>query len=126
MEYLARLSWGVVIYAIMFLLWNIFVLYGFVGGIYPRALGMLVLVTLALIAGRAILFASWRDILPYSVGWMVIAGIFDSIVSVPYTGWSIFLDWNLWVGYALIVCVPLFAPLSHRSAPPSALGHYGA
>src|SRR3990167_7992781 len=102
MKYSA-LAWGIVLYAIMFLLWSGFVLYGFAEGIAPRLTGLLVLIGLALLAGRALHYGSWRDILPYSIAWTVIVAILDMVFTVPFTGWALFSDWNIWVGYALIV-----------------------
>ncbi len=101
------LGWGVVIYAIMFLAWSAFVTYGFVEGLAPRVLGFGILVALALLAGRSLRANSWHDILPYSVCWGIIMAVFDVVMSVPFAGWQIFLDWNVWFGYAVVMFAPL-------------------
>jgi len=119
MKYGALLGWGITMYAIMFLLWSGFVLYGFVEGILPRLVSLVVLMAIALYAGRSLRFASWRDILPYSIAWLIVVALLDIVFSVPFTGWALFSDWNVWVGYSLIVLVPLFAPrLRRHSSPP--------
>ena len=110
MKYGALFGWGIVIYAIMFLLWSGFVTYGFVDGLAPRIIGLLVLIATTLIAGRSLRFQAWSDILPYSFLWAVIMGLFDAVFSVPYSGWQLYLDWNVWFGYALVAIVPLFSP----------------
>ena len=112
MKYRALLVWGIVMYAIMFLLWSGLVLYGFAEGLWPRIFGLLVLISLALAAGRSLRLQLWKDILPYSITWTLTVALLDVIFSVPFTGWSLFGDWNLWVGYSMILLVPLFAPLS--------------
>lgn len=113
------------IYAVMYLLWSGFMLYGFTEGILPRLIALLVLVGLALSAGRALRFSSWKDILPYSIAWTVIVALLDALYTVPFTGWALFSDWNLWVGYSLILIVPLIAPrmkyLDRRPADTHAL-----
>src|SRR3989338_1984514 len=68
----ALLGWGVVIYAVMFLLWSAFVTYGFVEGMAPRILGLVILVALAITAGRSLKANSWHDIIPYSICWGLI------------------------------------------------------
>ncbi len=110
MKYGALFGWGIVIYAIMFLLWSGFVTYGFVDGLAPRIIGLLALIATTLIAGRSLRFQAWSDILPYSFLWAVIMGLFDAVFSVPYSGWQLYLDWNVWFGYALVAIVPLFSP----------------
>jgi hypothetical protein len=109
MKTLARLGWGVTLYAVMYLAWSGFILYGFVGA-PARIIGLLLLIGLSLIAGGALRLSSWKDVLPYSIAWAVIIGILDAVFSVPYSGWQVYADWNLWVGYGLVVLVPLFAP----------------
>lgn len=111
MKALSRLAWGVALYALMYLLWSGFILYGFTGTA-SRVVGLLALIVLAFIAGRSLRLSSWKDILPYSLAWVAVIAIMDAIFSVPYTGWQVYTDWNLWVGYALVALVPLTAPLT--------------
>lgn len=118
----ALLGWGIVMYAIVFLLWSAFTIYGFVDGIAPRLAGLFVLIAVALLAGRSLRYSSWKDILPYSVVWTIEVAVLDIVLSVPFTGWGLFLDWNVWVGYSMVVLVPLFAPLSRR--PKSSVEHH--
>ena len=113
-KYGALLGWGVVIYAVMFLAWSLFVTYGFVEGVLPRIAGLLTLIAVALSAGRSLRMATWKDILPYAFGWTLIVIAFDMLLSVPFTGWQLFTDWNVWVGYALVVIVPILSPYTRR------------
>jgi hypothetical protein len=100
----------------MYLVWSGFILYGFVGA-PARIIGLLVLIGLSLIAGRTLRLSSWKDVLSYSIAWAVIIGILDAVFSVPYSGWQVYADWNLWVGYGLVVLVPLFAPYMRSRGP---------
>ena len=105
----ALLGWGIVIYALMFLLWSVFVTYGFVEGLLPRVIGFLVLVALGIIAGRALRVHTWRDALPYSLSWGIMMAVFDTVLTAPFTGWHLFFGWSVWLGYATIVIAPLLA-----------------
>lgn len=109
MRYGALLGWGIVIYAIMELAWSISATYGFSGTLTGRFVQLLVLIIVATIAGRSLRFHSWKDMLPYSLLWAVIAVLFDAALNIP-AGWQVFSDWNVWLGYTLLVVVPLFAP----------------
>ncbi|OGG50779.1 hypothetical protein A2763_02540 [Candidatus Kaiserbacteria bacterium RIFCSPHIGHO2_01_FULL_54_36] len=112
MKYAALLGWGICIYAVMTLAWAGIALYGLGGTLTGRILGLIVLIVTLTIAGRSLKFHSWKDIVPYSLLWVVIMALFDAVYSVPFGGWGIYADWNLWVGYALVAAVPMLAPLT--------------
>lgn len=111
MRYGALLCWGVVIYAVLQLLWSGFLIYGVSKGILPHTIEFLMLILLALVAGRSLHFKSWKDVLPYSLVWAAQAAVLDAIYSVPFAGWSLYAQWGVWAGYAVLVIVPLAAPL---------------
>ena len=114
MKYASMLGWGIVIYAVMYLAWSGLVLYGFTAGFLPRMLAIIILIVPATIAAHSLKFSSWKDILPHSIGWAIIVILLDMVFSVPYSGWQLYADWNVWVGYALVAGVPLLAPLTKR------------
>lgn len=111
MRYGALFGWGIVIYAIMSLAWSGLVVYGLAGTLISRVIILCVLIIVTSVAGRSLHFHSWKDILPYSALWAVMMGLLDAFYTVPYSGWPLYSDWNLWVGYALVAVVPLFTPL---------------
>jgi hypothetical protein len=110
MRYLARLWWGIVIYAIMYLTWNGFAIYGFTQGIAPRLCELVVLVIITTTAGRSLRFNSWKDILPYSFFWALTAIALDAVFTLPFSGTGMYASWNIWVGYVLVMILPLAAP----------------
>lgn len=119
MKYFSIVGWGIAIYAIMSLMWSGFITHGFVEGLAPRIVGMVVLIGLALYAGSSLRLGQWSDILPYSIGWAVMMGILDAIFSVPYVGWQLYADLNVWFGYILVLVAPLFAPYLRLVKMPS-------
>ena len=102
------------IYAVMYLLVAMLSLYG----LYPNALAriflLLALIALATMAGVSLKFRFKKDILPYSVVWVIEIALLDALMSVPYAGWGMYLDWNVWLGYALVALVPLFSSYLYR------------
>lgn len=120
MKWGALFGWGITIYAVMYLVWSGFILYGFIEGGLPKILGLVVLVTLSIIAGRALRVHGWHDVLPYSVCWAITIALLDAVFSVPYSGWQLYADWNVWVGYLLVGIVPLLAPYTRARHPTDA------
>ena len=110
MKYGALIGWGVVIYAVVTLSGSALMLYGFSGTPVASVVQTLVLVITGTLAGRALRFNLWGDILPYSLCWALIAILFDGLFNMPFLGWDTYADWKLWVGYGLIIMVPLLAP----------------
>ena len=111
MRYAVMLGWGIVIYAVMFLLWTSLVTYELSTGPLSAIIRIVGLIAVTAIAGRALRMHSWADILPYSIGWAIMVGTFDALLVVPFSGWQIYSDWNVLFGYALVVIVPLFSSL---------------
>ncbi len=115
MKWGALVGWGIVIYSVVFLSWYGLFIHGYTSGILPHIVQNLVLIIVAVIAGRSLRFRSWKDILPYSFAWALMMGLLDIVYSVPFGGWQIYYDWNLWVGYAFVLLLPLLAPLTRYS-----------
>ena len=124
MKYGLLVGCGIVIYAVMFLAWSGLFMYGLVGTL-PRIATLLLLVVLATVAGKSLRLRLWTDIAPYSVLWAMMMALLDSIFVVPFSGWSIYYDPSLWIGYAVVVIVPLFAPKMHTllDTPPTIHDH---
>lgn len=112
----AFVGWGVVIYAVMQLIESGLVTYGFFGGFLPRVIEFAALLALCVIAGRALRFSSWKDIMPYSLSWAAISALLDAIYLTPSFGWHIYSSGGLWLGYVLIVLLPLLAPYTRRAS----------
>ena len=104
------LSWGIVIYAIMSLVWTGIVTYGLAGTLPSRLVVFGALIAVTLVAGRSLRMHSWVDVLPYSIGWVGMMIAFDSIFTAPLSGFQSFADPNLWLGYLIVGAVPLLAP----------------
>ena len=105
----ALLGWGIVIYAVVWLAWSLFGVYAWTSGVLPRVAEILVLLIVCVAAGSSLRYRSWKDILPYSIGWALVALAIDALFSAPTHNWTLFSLWTTWLGYALIALFPLFA-----------------
>jgi len=94
----------------MFLMWRLFELYGFTEGLLPRLSLLVVLIVMAFTAGRSLRYRFVSDIVPYAAGWTLIAIVLDALTVLPFAGSSMYMDWNIWVGYGLVFTVPLLSP----------------
>ncbi len=108
------LGWGIVIYAVMYLVVAGLAVYQIDSGLLSRTISLLVLVALGTLAGLSLKRHSALDIVPYSLVWMLEVIALDLAMSAPYAGISVLLDWNVWVGYSLVFLVPLFAHYPYR------------
>lgn len=103
----ATLGWGVVMYAIMYLAWSGFALYGLTAGVFGLIARLLILAAVTTIAARD-LKVSWLAVPKYSAFWALTAAILDIILLVPFTGFAFYAAWNVWFGYISIIVIPMF------------------
>lgn len=105
----ARIGWGIVIYAVVFLSWAGMGIYGQTQWAELYLVELLALLVVCLWAGSELKFRSWQDIAPYSIGWAIIFAALDSLFVVPLQGWGWYGQWTTWIVYALVVLVPLLS-----------------
>lgn len=106
MKLRSLVGWGIVIYAVLFLVWSGLAMYDFGGTIFSRGIVLLTLIAATAIATRSLRIYSESEIAPYAFGWVLVAALLDSVFAVPAAGWAIYSDWNLWLGYAVLLAVP--------------------
>ena len=108
MQYGKLLGWGVMIYAVMYLLIAALSLYQ-VGPLLTRILALGTLVVVVSVAGLSLRRHSAWDAIPYALAWVTMVIMLDGLMTVPYIGWQLYVDWHVWVGYALVLIVPLLS-----------------
>lgn len=105
------IGWGIVIYAVIYLLWSGLVMYGLATGIASLVVRIACLALVTTIAARSLDFHNWRDLLPYSFAWAVVAALLDAVFLVPFSGVALYSSLGVWVGYSLVVVIPLLSPM---------------
>ena len=121
MKFHLILGWGIVIYASVALAWAAIGAYGFYGEPISRILELVALLFVCILAGRSLKFRLWKDILPYSIGWAFVAFLIDAFICAPSGSWSVYQDVSTWVGYILIIVLPLLAPYTKGKIIPHGL-----
>jgi len=109
MRFGALFGWGITIYAVFFLMWSAINAYGISQGPASDAIEILTLLAVCVIAGSSLKFRTWKDILPYSIGWAIVAVALDAFFTAPTGNWSLFSQWSTWIAYLLVVLFPLLA-----------------
>lgn len=109
---LNTVGWGIVIYALMYLLWSGLVMYGLAAGMLSLAGRIIALACITTIAARSLHLPVWKDLCMYVIAWVAVTMILDAIFLVPFTGFAMYSDWSVWAGYALIAIFPLLTASS--------------
>ena len=115
----ALLGWGIVIYAVVSLALSIMGAYGWTQGALSQGIAILVLLIVCVVAGTRLKFHTWKDILPYSIGWALVAAAFDAVFAAASGNWGMFLQWSTWINYVLVALFPLCAVFFVREHAPS-------
>ena len=115
MNYKKLFGFGILIWAVAFLVATAFVAYEAADTLWAKAIVILAVAVIAFFAGKTLKSVSAMDALKYSTSWVAIGLILDMIVTVRFTGWEVFSAWDLWVGYALVFILPLLTV--QKSAP---------
>lgn len=101
-------GYGVLIWVVVYLVATAFFAYKMLGAWWANALLVVLAAVMAGWAGTRISQPSRVAMLRYSVGWVVIAAVLDALLSVPFTGWTLFMMWSVWAAYAAILLIPVF------------------
>src|SRR3989338_4014069 len=103
-----KLVYGVAIWAVVYLLATGFYVYKVIDTFWAKPALVVIVAVLAAWAGTKLNQPSLSKALVYSISWVVTAVVLDIILTVPFTGWKIFSQWDVLVSYALIIVIPLF------------------
>ena len=118
MELGDRIGWGVVIYAVVFLMGAALHVYDVISLPMVLLCELAALVVVCIWAGTQLKFPLWKDILPYSIGWAIICIALDAIFQVPLEGWGFYAQWTSWIVYALVALLPLLSTFLRRKPAP--------
>lgn len=98
----------------MYLTWSGLVIYGLSLGVLSLAVRLVVLFACTRIAVNSLRLDNWKDILPYSILWALVAVLLDALFLVPFTGFELYASWSVWMGYSLVALLPLVHLYLHR------------
>lgn len=99
------------IYTALFFLAALFGVYGIADSAVAQSLLFLGLIALVAYLTHLTNTSSLMGVLPFALGWPIILVLCDVLYAVPISGWTMFLDPSLLVGYGAVFSVPLITVL---------------
>jgi hypothetical protein len=109
MDYKRLFGFGIAIWIVAFLVASIFVATGQIDSLAAKIVVPIAVGAAAFLIGRKLKPASAGDALRYSAAWVVIVILLDAAITVPFAGWQIFAQWNVWLGLLLVLTMPVVA-----------------
>ena len=101
-------GYGVIIWVVAFIVASIFV--GFqITGMWKQIITTLAVVIAAFMLAKKLNISSVKEMLKYSFIWVVVGVILDYFITVKFTGKEFLMSKEMWIGYVLILLVPLLA-----------------
>jgi hypothetical protein len=109
MNYKKLIGFGILLWITAFAIASVFVGAKAIDSIAAKITVPIVVGIAAFFVGKNLKLKSIPETLKYSVVWIVIGVLLDMAVTVPFTGWGIFAEWNVWLGYFFVLTAPLLA-----------------
>jgi uncharacterized membrane protein required for colicin V production len=98
----------VIIWVVAFIVASIFV--GFqITGMWKQIITTLAVVIAAFVLAKRLNVSKVSEMLKYSFSWVVVGLILDYFITTRFTGKEFLMTPEIWIGYALILIVPLLA-----------------
>ncbi len=128
MDWKKAIMYGVALYVVMFMYWSVLVGFGVGEALWGWILGYVVLAVAVGMAAKALGTTAKGEIIKYSAAWVIIMAALDALISVRFTGWGMFAMWQTYLGYAIVLLLPLSATccklkesdVAEAPAPPTA------
>ena len=101
------IGFGLVAYVVIFIYWSIIAGFEFSATTWSWYVGFVVVAIVAHFLGAKLGEKNAPTILKYSVTWVIVVAILDALLSTRFVEGNLFAMWQTWVGYLLLLLVPL-------------------
>lgn len=111
---------GILIWMVVYAASMLLGVYDMSGALWTQIVAVVIAAVIAYIAGMMVKASSMNAMIKYSVAWVIVTLVLDAVLASFWTmgGYGIFSTWYLWVGYVLILLVPLVAVKKGGGAMP--------
>ena len=110
------LGYGGIIWGVAFIVVSIFIGFKVSSQIIVQGITTLAVVITAFLLAKSLNVSTMKEMLKYSFSWVIVGLILDALITARFTGWEFFSRWEMWLGYLLILVVPLLAIKSEGKA----------
>lgn len=108
-KYWKLFGYGAVIWGVAFIVVSAFIGFEVTSEVIVQGVTTLAVAIAAYLLARSLNISNRKEMLKYGFSWVVVGLILDLIVTTRFTGWQFFSAFYVWLGYALILLVPLLA-----------------
>lgn len=115
MNYKKLIGFGILIWVTAFVTASLFVAFNKIDSIAAKIIVPLAVGTAVFFVSKNLNLNSTKSAFKYSAAWIIIGLLLDVVITVPFTGWEIFTKWNVWLGYFLILIVPVLTAYGKKS-----------
>ena len=115
-KYCKFLGYGGIIWGVAFIVASLFVGFKVSSQIIIQGITTLAVVITAFLLAKSLNVSAIKEMLKYSFSWVVVGLILDALITARFTGWGFFSRWDIWLGYLLILVIPLLAVKSEKGA----------
>ncbi|PIR44102.1 hypothetical protein COV23_01705 [Candidatus Wolfebacteria bacterium CG10_big_fil_rev_8_21_14_0_10_31_9] len=109
MDYKKLFGYGVLIWAVVYLVATAFVGYKLSGMLWTQIVLVIISAVFSYFLAKNLSANLVVGMLKYSFSWMIMTIILSIIFTVPFTGWIVFNSWDMWASFLVILLVPLVA-----------------
>lgn len=108
MNYKKLIGYGVLIWVIVFAVVSAFIAFDIPSdNLFVNLVSLIAIIIATWFLAKNLKVKTQKEMIKYSLAWLIIAIILDLIVSVQFTGFGLFGRWHVLFGYLLILIVPL-------------------
>ncbi|MDD4990419.1 MAG: hypothetical protein PHW31_03875 [Candidatus Pacebacteria bacterium] len=110
MNFLKLIGYGILIWVVAFVIVSIFI--GFKvssDNMWVKIITTLAVFIAAILLAKNLKESSQSKMFLYGILWAVIALILDAVITARFTDWEVFGQWNITLGYLLIILASLLA-----------------
>ena len=111
------IGYGVIIWVVAFMVVCVLMAFKVTNPILMQGITTLSVLGTAFMLAKKVGASSKGEMLKYTFSWALTSLILDYLVTTHFTGMQFFSNWYIWVAYALLLIVPLFAVKSGESVP---------
>ena len=102
------IGFGVLIWAVMFAFISFLIGYEWYDFMISKVLVVIAAGLLSYLCIKNVKSTAFSEALEYGISWVAVGVVLDLIASTQFNSY-LFGAWEYWVGYALILAVPLFS-----------------
>jgi len=118
MNWKKAVGYGAALWVLMFVIVSVFVGFKIWGSTWLHVVTAFIAGVVSFVLAGYAKPAKASAALSYGISWAVVSAILDIAITMRFDS-TVFAQWPMWLGYALIILAPLLRVKKSESAPPA-------